>query len=439
MVKDIKLTPEQQNIYDIVVKKKRNIFFTGCGGTGKSAITTRIVRDLRFLHSPASVAITASTGRAAFNVHGITLHSFAGIGLGVESIERLANKVKFNSRASERWKDTKVLIIDEVSMISGELFDKLEYIARYVLNNDKPFGGIQLVLVGDLLQLPPVSTDKRVPRVFQAESWDKCIQNYERLGTVFRQSDMEFIKALTCIRVGAANEIVSKFIEKVSRSIEYPPELQPVILYSTKSRADNFNEAKLAEIDSEIRTYTAKDRYDSKYGSGGSLLNSCPASKELQLKKGAQVMLVKNLTKTLVNGTTGIIVGFTKPLSVDKHKQLKTVEPIPIVRFTLADDKMFTRPISEETWETVLPNGNVQCSRTQIPLILSWAMTIHKSQGQTIQRLKVDLQGIFESGQIYTALSRAVTMETLEVVNFNPDTIKVDTDSLEFCIKHDLI
>lgn len=290
-----------------------------------------------------------------------------------------------------------------------------------------------------LLQLPPVSTNNKVQRIFQSSCWNDCIQRHVRLDAVFRQSDPEFIEALVCIRVGAVTENVLKFMEKVTKPKEYSNGLEAVNLYATKSKADNFNNERLLKLDGDTRTFSAKDQ-SMRGGNLDKLLSSCPAPSTLPLRIGAQVMLVKNLTKDLVNGTVGIVVGFTKSLTKEnKIPNITNTTSLPIVRFTMANNRMYTTPTMPQTWESVLPNGMVQCSRTQIPLILSWAITVHKSQGQTIQRLKVDLQGIFESGQVYTALSRAVSADTLEVLNFNPDTIKVDEESLNFYISNDLI
>ena len=186
------LSEEQQHVLDLVVDKKKSVFFTGSAGTGKSVLMREIISSLRKIYKrePDRVAVTASTGLAACNVGGVTLHSFAGIGLGKEDAPELVRKIKRNQKAKHRWMRTKVLIIDEVSMVDGDLFDKLETIARQLRNNGRPFGGIQLVITGDFFQLPPVPDYGRVAKfAFDAANWSTTIQHTIGLHHVFRQKD----------------------------------------------------------------------------------------------------------------------------------------------------------------------------------------------------------------------------------------------------------
>jgi ATP-dependent DNA helicase PIF1 len=186
------LSEEQQHVLDLVVDKKRSVFFTGSAGTGKSVLMREIISSLRKIYKrePDRVAVTASTGLAACNVGGVTLHSFAGIGLGKEDAPELVRKIKRNQKAKHRWMRTKVLIIDEVSMVDGDLFDKLETIARQLRNNGRPFGGIQLVITGDFFQLPPVPDYGRVAKfAFDAANWSTTIEHTIGLHHVFRQKD----------------------------------------------------------------------------------------------------------------------------------------------------------------------------------------------------------------------------------------------------------
>lgn len=443
MPQEVKLNEEQQAIFDKIIKDKSNIFFTGCAGTGKTFLLKKLISELQSTSkSNKLIAVTASTGRAAFSISGTTLHSFAGIGLGKQTAQELVNRIRFNKKVSSRWKSVSVLIIDEISMITGTLFDKLEFIARKIRNNEAPFGGIQLILTGDLLQLPPVDDGtESTTRIFESESWKSCIKELIALHTVMRQSDLDFVKVLTCIRVGAVTDEVLEFVKKVSQEKIYDSESGPVNLFATKSRTDHYNTTQLDKLDTEIITYMADDQYVDRNNSTINLLNNCPVPSELNIKVGAQVMLVKNLTTELVNGTVGVVTGLidTNKLSETDKKRYSKLESTPIVRFTLSNGKVQTRFLTRETWETQLPGGQIQASRTQIPLILAWAVTIHKSQGQTIQRVKADLTSVFEYGQIYTALSRAISIDTLEVVGFEPNKIKVDQKSLEFYLENDLI
>lgn len=186
------LSDEQQHVLDLVVEQKRSVFFTGSAGTGKSVLLREIIASLRkkYQREPDRVAVTASTGLAACNIGGVTLHSFAGIGLGKEEAPELVRKIKRNQKAKHRWMRTKVLIIDEVSMVDADLFDKLEAVARQLRNNGRPFGGMQLVITGDFFQLPPVPDGgKQAKFAFDAATWNTTIEHTIGLHHVFRQKD----------------------------------------------------------------------------------------------------------------------------------------------------------------------------------------------------------------------------------------------------------
>jgi len=188
----VMLSSEQRKVLDLVVDGKKSVFFTGSAGTGKSVLLREIIRVLRDKHKRETdrVAVTASTGLAACNVGGVTLHSFAGIGLGKEAVPELVRKIKRNSKAKLRWMRTKIFVIDEISMVDGDLFDKLEGIARIIRNNGRPFGGIQLVITGDFFQLPPVPDYGRISKfAFDAATWNTSIENTIGLTEVFRQKD----------------------------------------------------------------------------------------------------------------------------------------------------------------------------------------------------------------------------------------------------------
>lgn len=191
----ISLSEEQQRVLDLVVNQQKSVFFTGSAGTGKSVLMRAIIAELRkkYVREADRVAVTASTGLAACNIGGVTLHSFGGIGLGKEDVPTLVKKIKKNAKAKTRWLKTKILIIDEISMVDGDLFDKLEGIARMMRNNGRPFGGIQLVITGDFFQLPPVPDYEKKGRdvkfAFDAGTWSTAIHHTIGLTEVFRQKD----------------------------------------------------------------------------------------------------------------------------------------------------------------------------------------------------------------------------------------------------------
>ncbi|KAG7145875.1 ATP-dependent DNA helicase PIF1 like protein [Verticillium longisporum] len=211
-VKGISLSKEQERVQDLVVNKGQSVFFTGPAGTGKSVLMRSIVAELRkkFAKDPERLAVTASTGLAACNIGGQTLHSFSGIGLGKEEVPVLVKKIRRNAKAKNRWLRTKVLILDEVSMVDGDLFDKLSTIGRQLRNNGRPWGGIQLVITGDFFQLPPVPDTgggKRESKfAFDAATWNTSIDHTIGLTQVFRQKDPVFAGMLNEMRLGVITD-----------------------------------------------------------------------------------------------------------------------------------------------------------------------------------------------------------------------------------------
>lgn len=218
------LSVEQQTVLNLVLDNNDSVFFTGSAGTGKSVLLREIISQLRhkYKKEPDRVAVTASTGLAACNVGGVTLHSFAGIGLGKEPVEELTKKIKRNQKAKHRWLRTKVLIVDEISMVDGELFDKLEEIARRMRNNGRPFGGIQLVITGDFFQLPPVPDRNKIAKfAFDAGTWNTSISHTIALHQVFRQKDPEFAKMLNEMREGRLTAASITKFRGLNRPLEF--------------------------------------------------------------------------------------------------------------------------------------------------------------------------------------------------------------------------
>ncbi|GAB7347240.1 hypothetical protein MBLNU459_g3339t1 [Dothideomycetes sp. NU459] len=452
------LSDEQQHVLDLVAESKKSVFFTGSAGTGKSVLLREIIATLRkkYLREPDRIAVTASTGLAACNIGGVTLHSFAGIGLGKEEVPELVKKIKRNQKAKHRWMRTKVLVIDEVSMVDGDLFDKLEAIARQIRSNGRPFGGIQLVITGDFFQLPPVPDHGKIAKfAFDAATWTTSIEHTIGLHHVFRQKDPIFAGMLNEMREGRLSPSSVKAFQSLDRPMEFSDSLAATELFPTRNEVERANATKMSQLVGEVRTFEARD--------GGTimdktqrdkLLSNCMAPETIQLKKGAQVMLIKNIDETLVNGSLGKVIGFMSEATFDSYhdneeaflatqggtfkddddlskKQDRarsrimenllgnTTQTWPVVRFTIADGTTRDLLCQREAWKVELPDGEVQASRSQVPLILAWALSIHKAQGQTLERVKVDLGKVFEKGQAYVALSRATSMQGLQVLRFD--------------------
>ncbi|XP_038222808.1 ATP-dependent DNA helicase PIF1 [Zerene cesonia] len=402
------LNPEQKRVLEACLGGK-NIFFTGSAGTGKSYLLKRIVAAL-----PPDVTMpTASTGVAACHIGGTTLHAFAGIGDGSGTIEKLCEKALKLPLVAQKWRKCKHLIIDEISMVDGAYFEKLEAVARHVRKNDKPFGGIQLILCGDFLQLPPVvdktKTGKRF--CFQTSCWENCIDLCFELKEVHRQTDQEFISILNSIRIGRVTKEISERLVQTARQKIESDGILATRLCSHTNDSKMINNSKLRDLEGEEKVYSAQDS-----DNATSLLDmQTIAPTKLVLKIGAQVMLLKNINVNagLVNGARGVVVKFD--------------EGLPVVRFK--NKKEYTA--KTERWYVKNANGSLLCRR-QVPLNLAWAFSIHKSQGLTLDCVEMSLSKIFEAGQAYVALSRAQSLNTLRVLDFDSRHVWADPNVLEF-------
>eukprot|EP01133_Synstelium_polycarpum_P012907 gene12907-15161_t len=381
------LSDEQRAVVQRTLEGE-SLFFTGSAGTGKSFVLREIVRVLRFLHGEA-VHVTASTGIAACNIGGTTLHSFAGVGLGDKTSKDYIRTLSNHTRNAARWRAARVLIIDEVSMISAEFLDKLEEIGRGVRRSPKAFGGIQVILVGDFCQLPPVTKgSQEASFCFKANCWDTVVQHSILLTKVYRQKDNRFVNILNELR--------------------FDPH---------RNRVEEENTRRIMELDGAAQEYEAMDEGTEPYLG---MLKNMQAPTNLTLKVGSQVILLKNLDFEceLVNGSRGVVISWSDTSD----------EVLPIVRFTNGTERV----ISREVWKIEV-GGLKMASRSQVPLSLAWALSIHKSQGMSIDKLIIDLQGTFEYGQAYVALSRATSLEGLQLKSpLQPSQLKVSKEVVEF-------
>lgn len=455
---NITLSSEQKRVLELV-KTGRNVFFTGPAGTGKSVLLREIIKYAKA--SRREIAITAPTGIAGLNIGGGTIHSFAGIGLGRENVQHLVKRLSHH--AEDRWKATSMLIIDEISMLDGRLFDKIEEMARIIRDMDEPFGGIQLVLSGDFFQLPPVPDSDSTTRIastfaFEAKSWLRCVGPPVFLETVFRQKDTSFVSMLSALRLGVlSEEQISRFLA-LQRDIKADDGIEPTELYPLKREVNKCNQERLARLESAEAEFEAMETRGSNiFGqpisayAAEALLEQLTVPRKLKLKVGAQVVLLRNITQgptRLVNGSLGKVVDFINTGEALK-KHLEIAEPDPRrdgdemssevpsrgTFFPLNEGVVFKKneqyplvKFSSGTTLLCIPlqfevqglKGNTEATRTQVPLALAWAMSIHKSQGQTLPRVKVDVRRAFEPGQVYVALSRATSLEGLQVLNFDP-------------------
>ncbi|XP_014204851.1 ATP-dependent DNA helicase PIF1 [Copidosoma floridanum] len=401
------LTEEQSRILQCV-KQGKNIFFTGSAGTGKSFLLKKIIDAL----PPNVTMATASTGVAACAIGGITLHQFAGIGLGTATIERCKQMV---SKTASLWRKTKHLIIDEISMVEGDYFDKIETIARFVRNSEKPFGGIQLILCGDFFQLPPVSKkDEKVNFCFQSKAWGKCVQLNFELKTVHRQTDPKFVNILNKLRIGQVTDEISEVLKNTSKQKIESDGILATRLCSHVNEANDINESQLEKLTGVVKTYVAQDSSEDQFVTR-QLDQQLTVPSKLVLKVGAQVMLLKNLSisKGLVNGARGVIVKFE--------------DDLPVVHFRKAGNYKARM----EKWSIKVASGAV-VFRKQLPLKLAWAFSIHKSQGLTLDCVEMSLARVFDAGQAYVALSRAQSLQTLRVLDFSSEQVWANKEVLNF-------
>lgn len=445
---EIKLSAKQQLAVDLVMGG-HNVFITGPGGTGKSKTIEEIVDRLQ--DSQKIYELTATTGKAAITVGGMTLHSFASIGLGREDLHAILRKIEKNPKhgAWTSWEDLDVLIIDEVSMLLPDYFEKLDAVARTIRRVNKPFGGVQMVFVGDFFQLPPVhKTKPKVEFVFEHKLWNETVEYTIQLDFIFRQSDQSFSQLLNRIRFGVpTRRDIGILQSRVHAKLDCSDGIFPARLYSRKSKVEEFNEKMLAQISVPSHAYTVvtgigddifspkvrKQRRRRAHGKKkrlsterkeqllAKMIKDIPVPEKLFLKVGAQVMLVCNLCVSagLVNGSQGVIIGFDEETVGEGDDQ--TILYFPIVKFTTG---AFVR-INPRIWSMEYFGNTIWASH--IPLILAWAYTIHKSQSQTLDRVVANLdRSVFAYGQAYVALSRVRSLEGLTLGAFDPKCIRAD-------------
>lgn len=385
--------------------KGKNIFITGSAGTGKSFV-------IRYLHSiMADSLLCSTTGIGATIIGGQTIHSALGIGLCTNSVEDMAT----DQRIRCKFTKLKVLILDEVSMLSMKTFEKLCKLARTIRGNDLPFGGVQIIFSGDFLQLPPVK-DRFV---FESPEWERLNLQIIELVDVVRQKDNKFVKHLQLVRKGEISPETKKYFESriIDESLKQvirKNKIKPTILLSHISNVDRFNTFELEKLLSRGRIpYEYKlthimcpDKWRPPVVEVPDLIKLCI---------GAQVILRVNLDVSagLVNGARGVIIKFEKKC--------------PVVEFMSGH----VRTIRKHIWETTR-NDLVIHRYSQIPLLLGWAITIHKSQGMTLDNVILDISKCFENGQAYVALSRVSTIEGLFLMDVCWKNLTASAKALEF-------
>ena len=405
-----------------------NIFLTGGGGVGKSYLLSVIYNELPGILKEKTgkiphIQMCALTGCAALLLgnKAKTIHSWAGIALGKGTVSELRDKIRKNRKAMRNWISTDLLIIDEISMMTAELLDKLNELAKKIRSNQSLFGGIQLLLVGDFFQLPPVNkNDEKSIFAFESELW-KEIKTSIELTQILRQKDENFIAILKEARQGSLTKNSCDILRSRQDLNWRANKIKPTLLFPKRVEVDAVNDSNLRALTGKRYTYEARIIHDlipsgymdANFNRVLELFDAnAPFSVHLELTIGAQVMLIANIESGLVNGSRGVIIDFALDLPV--------VEFLNGIKRTVGNHSW---PI--EDYELV--------SRSQIPLRLAWASTCHKAQGITLDSALIDIgSSVFEYGQAYVALSRVRSLDALYVYDFDPIAFKAHPRVKEF-------
>jgi len=394
-----------------ILKAGYSVFLTGAPGSGKTYLLNEYIRYLK--DRGVVVGVTASTGIAATHLGGFTIHSWAGIGIGRQASDMDIVRMATNRRVAKRFARAETLIIDEISMLDADRLDLVDRVARVAKGSFEPFGGMQIVLSGDFFQLPPVAREGEPPPRFayHSRAWKTTNMKVCYLHEQYRQGDKEFVGVLNAIRRAEVDDMTVSLLRVLRNSGLARQRVTKLYSHNVDVNAENSRE--LARLSGKEKYYRmevfgAKSLLDS-------LKNGCLASELVTVKKGAAVIFVKNnFEKGYVNGTLGTVSDFDE-------------WDFPIVR-TFSGREIVASP---ETW-SIEENGRVLAKVTQVPLRLAWAITIHKSQGMTIDAAEIDLSDAFERGMGYVALSRVRSLAGIKLVGFNGVALQVSPEILAF-------
>jgi len=425
------LTHSQEVAFKLV-KEGKSIFIAGPGGCGKTFLIERI-REWG-IESGKTIALTALTGRAANLFKGRTIHSWAGIMTGEKSVDELYRLIRCRPKVLRSWLTSDILVVDEISMMSAELFNKLVLLARRIRRKEIGFGGIQILFSGDFCQLPPVKADRFC---FESKYFPEVIQETVQMTESIRQTDSIFLNILNEIRFGDLSDrsfeiLKTRLITDVDlRRIQSGNKLdiKPTLLYPRKDDVSMENETCLQALNEEILEIECVDKYflridnlvrpinttDLRRGTQDSvdkMFEGQNFPKVVRLAVGAQVMYTRNMSDTaIVNGSRGVIVRFAE------------ISNFPIVRF---DEESGGIDLEIVPIEIEIDLGEYLVKRKQIPLILCWAITCHKSQGSTLTNVVTNLAGAFCAGQVYVTLSRVRSLAGLQILDIDRSKIWCD-------------
>ncbi|OIO49673.1 MAG: hypothetical protein AUJ36_01830 [Parcubacteria group bacterium CG1_02_41_26] len=382
-----------------ILKTGGNVFLTGEPGSGKTYTVNQYADYLR--EHNIQPAITASTGIAATHLNGITIHSWAGIGIKEHLSKNELEKIAKTAYVRKRVEKAHILIIDEISMLEANTFTMVDLVCQQIFQSKEPFGGLQVVVAGDFFQLPPIAKFGQVSQfAFKSPAWQKANFAVCYLTEQYRQDDLAFLTMLSAIRT---NGFTEKHLQNIQTRIIEPDKSPKDItrIFSHNMDVDRVNSQELGQLPGETKFFQMFSRGQRNFVA--SLKKGCLSPETLELKKDACVMFTKNnLKEGFVNGTIGKVIGFSEESNY------------PIVRIT-SGEEIEVLPME---W-TVEEHGDIKARITQVPLRLAWAITIHKSQGMSLDMAVMDLQKVFEFGQGYVALSRVRRLSGLYLLGYN--------------------
>jgi len=436
---DIEFTPSQQKAID-KYNNKENIFITGPGGSGKSAVIRKIVEDADKTGVRYQVCGLTGCASVLLKCGAKTLHSWSGIGLGKGAIEIISHKVAANKYKRNNWRNIDLLVIDEVSMMSEHLIELLNMTAKKCRKNNRLFGGLQVIFSGDFYQLAPVGDrddeSKRTHNFcFESPIFDQLFPNDNKIcfNEIFRQTDNTYTKILNQIRVGKiSKKSIKTLTDRVGKKYT-GTDIKPTRIYPLKRLVNKLNTSSMDKLTGSERKFKIEAAPIPDMSSFKELnitpnqikseieylKNNVNCDKTLVLKKGAQVMCIVNIdvdgsSVSICNGSQGVVEDFD------------SITGYPIVKFRNG----ITRLMNPHSWDSELyPNVSV----LQVPLILAWAITIHKAQGASIELAEIDIgNSVFACGQTYVALSRVVSLNGLYLTSFNYRKIKVSSKVKKF-------
>lgn len=411
----------QKDALDIL-KMGRNVFLTGPAGSGKTYVLNEYISYLK--RAGVEVAITASTGIASTHINGMTIHAWSGLGIKSSLTDYDLENMMEKQYLYKRFEKTQVLVIDEISMLSGNQLTMVEWICRTFKHNDRPFGGLQVILCGDFFQLPPITKfssyqnpegptfGKENDFAYDSDVWKTAQFTICYLSEQHRQKDGDYLTILNEIR---ANKVTPETISllRSRENARQDADIPITRLFTHNIDVDTINHEHLETLTTTTREYTMTSKGKDFLIEG--LKRSCLAPERLRLKEGARVMFVKNNYEVgFVNGTLGVVTGFN-------------TFGEPVVR-TVAGKLISVVPMS---W-SIEEEGKIKAEISQLPLRLAWAITVHKSQGMSLDAMEVDLSKSFVKGMGYVALSRVRTLSGMKLLGFNTLSLEVDPGVLEF-------